>query len=84
MAHKPFQKILKTKKMPNEWQKNTLVPIYKNKGDIQNCLNYMGIKLMSHTMTEARDTDLGQPIWVHARTLNHGGNLSFKKIYGKM
>ena len=26
-----FNKILKTKKMPNEWQKSTLVPIYKNK-----------------------------------------------------
>ena len=45
-----FNKILKTNKMPNEWRKSTLVPIYKNKGDVQNCMNYMGIKLMSHTM----------------------------------
>ena len=45
-----FNRILKTKKMPNEWRKNTLVPIYKNKGDVQNCMNYRGIKLMSHTM----------------------------------
>ncbi|TQE00819.1 hypothetical protein C1H46_013614 [Malus baccata] len=45
-----FNRILKTKKMPNEWRKSTLVPIYKNKGDIQNCMNYRGIKLMSHTM----------------------------------
>ncbi|KAM1919388.1 hypothetical protein ACFX15_023329 [Malus domestica] len=44
-----FNRILKTKKMPNEWRKSTLVPIYKNKGDVQNCMNYRGIKLMSHT-----------------------------------
>ncbi|KAM1110894.1 hypothetical protein ACFX19_010231 [Malus domestica] len=45
-----FNRILKIKKMPNEWRKSTLVPIYKNKGDVQNCMNYRGIKLMSHTM----------------------------------
>ncbi|KAM2458816.1 hypothetical protein ACFX1W_007565 [Malus domestica] len=45
-----FNRILKTKKMPNEWRTSTLVPIYKNKGDVQNCMNYRGIKLMSHTM----------------------------------
>ena len=36
--------------MPDEWRKNILVPIYKNKGDIQSCTNYRGIKLMCHTM----------------------------------
>nr|CBL94163.1 putative RNA-directed DNA polymerase (Reverse transcriptase) [Malus domestica] len=45
-----FNRILKTKKMPNEWRTSPLVPIYKNKGDVQNCMNYRGIKLMSHTM----------------------------------
>ncbi|KAM2958878.1 hypothetical protein FF1_028774 [Malus domestica] len=45
-----FNRILKMKKMSNEWRKSTLVPIYKNKGDIQNCMNYRGIKLMNHTM----------------------------------
>jgi len=35
--------------MPEEWR-SILVPIYKNKGDIQSCTNYRGIKLMSHTM----------------------------------
>jgi hypothetical protein len=45
-----FNRVLLTKKMPNEWRKSTLVPIYKNKGDAQDCANYRGIKLMSHTM----------------------------------
>jgi uncharacterized Zn finger protein len=36
--------------MPDEWRRSILVPIFKNKGDIQNCTNYRGIKLMSHTM----------------------------------
>ena len=36
--------------MPNQWRKSVLIPLYKNKGDIQNCLNYRGIKLVSHTM----------------------------------
>ena len=45
-----FNKILKTKRMPNEWRKSILIPIYKNKGDIQSYNNYRGIKLMSHTM----------------------------------
>jgi hypothetical protein len=35
--------------MPDEWR-STLVPIFKNKGDIQSCTNYRGIKPMSHTM----------------------------------
>ena len=47
---KLFNLIIDTKKMPNQWRKSVLIPLYKNKGDIQNCSNYRGIKLMSHTM----------------------------------
>jgi Reverse transcriptase (RNA-dependent DNA polymerase) len=36
--------------MPDEWRTSILVPIFKNKRDIQNCTNYREIKLMSHTM----------------------------------
>nr|GEX35702.1 retrovirus-related Pol polyprotein LINE-1 [Tanacetum cinerariifolium] len=36
--------------MPDEWRLSEVIPIYKNKGDTQACSNYMGIKLLSHTM----------------------------------
>ncbi|GLS47117.1 hypothetical protein GCM10007884_51210 [Methylobacterium brachythecii] len=45
-----FNKILSSRKMPDGWRKSILVPIFKNKGDAQDCNNYRGIKLMSHTM----------------------------------
>ena len=45
-----FNKILLTKKMLDEWRRSNVVPIYKNKGDIQNYTNHRGIKLISHTM----------------------------------
>ena len=35
--------------MLDQWR-SIFVPIYKNKGDIQSCTNYQGIKLMGHTM----------------------------------
>ena len=42
--------IFKTAKMPQEWRNSTIIPLYKNKGDVQNCNSYRGIKLLSHTM----------------------------------
>ena len=45
-----FNRILDGEKMPEEWRRSVLVPIFKNKGDVQSCGNYRGIKLMSHTM----------------------------------
>ena len=47
---KLFNQIMRANKMPEEWRRNILVPIFKNKGDIQSCTNYRGIKLMSDTM----------------------------------
>jgi ribosomal protein L20A (L18A) len=47
---KLFNSIFRTNKMPEEWRRSILVPIFKNKGDVQSCTNYRGIKLMSHTM----------------------------------
>jgi hypothetical protein len=46
---KLFNLIFRENKMPEEWR-SVLVPIFKNKGDVQSCTNYRGIKLMSHTM----------------------------------
>ena len=45
-----FNNILKTKKMPNDWRKSRIVPIFKGKGDVLEYKNYRGIKLMSHTI----------------------------------
>jgi hypothetical protein len=47
---KLFNPIFRSNKMPDEWRRSILVPIFKNKGDVQSCANYRGIKLMSHTM----------------------------------
>ncbi|XP_070044881.1 uncharacterized protein [Nicotiana tomentosiformis] len=45
-----FNVIFMTKKMPEEWRQSTMIPLDKNKGDVQNCNNYRGNKLLSHTM----------------------------------
>ncbi|KAK3565404.1 hypothetical protein QTP86_007938 [Hemibagrus guttatus] len=44
-----FNRVLESERMPEEWR-SVLVPIFKNKGHMQSCSNYTGIKLMSHTM----------------------------------
>ncbi|KAK3533956.1 hypothetical protein QTP70_035003, partial [Hemibagrus guttatus] len=45
-----FNRVLESERMPEEWRRSVLVPSFKNKGDVQSCSNYRGIKLMSHTM----------------------------------
>nr|GEU61015.1 cleavage/polyadenylation specificity factor, 25kDa subunit [Tanacetum cinerariifolium] len=45
-----FNKIFSSVKMPNEWRLSEVIPIYKNRGDAQECSNYRGIKLLIHTM----------------------------------
>ncbi|XP_016515105.2 uncharacterized protein LOC107831825 [Nicotiana tabacum] len=45
-----FNIIFRTKNMAVEWRWSTMIPLYKNKGDIQSCNNYKGIKLLSHIM----------------------------------
>ncbi|MCJ8739588.1 hypothetical protein PDJAM_G00048970 [Pangasius djambal] len=45
-----FNRVLESEKMPEEWRGSVLVSIFKNKGDVQSCSNYRGIKLLSHTV----------------------------------
>ena len=45
-----FNRLLVGERMPKEWRRSVLIPIYKNKQDAQCCGNNREIKLMSHTM----------------------------------
>jgi Reverse transcriptase (RNA-dependent DNA polymerase) len=47
---KLFNTIFRSNKMPDEWRRSILELIFNNKGDIQSCTNYRGIKLMSYNM----------------------------------
>ena len=47
---KLMNKLLKGEKIPDEWRKSALIPIYKGKGDSKKGGNYRGIKLMCHMM----------------------------------
>jgi len=40
---------LRLQRYRNKWKYSTIIPLYKNKGDAQNC-NYRDIKLLSHTI----------------------------------
>ena len=35
-------------RIPDEWTRSVIVPIFKNKGDILDCKQYRGIKLLEH------------------------------------
>ena len=47
---KLYNRTMESERMPEEWRDSVLIPIFKNKGDVQSCSNYRGIKLISHTM----------------------------------
>ena len=42
-----LKEIWENEEMPDEWRKSVIVPIFK-KGDVLECGNYRGIKLMEH------------------------------------
>ena len=45
--HTLVTKIQQEEEIPEDWAKSTIVPIYKRKGDPQDCKNYRGISLQS-------------------------------------
>ena len=47
---KLYSRTMESERMPEEWRDSILIPIFKNKGDVQSCSNYRGIKLISHSM----------------------------------
>ena len=47
---KLYNRTMESERMPEEWRDSVLITIFKNKGDVQSCSNYRGIKLISHTM----------------------------------
>ena len=45
-----LHKIFEQEKMLEEWRDSMLVPVFKEKGEIQDCGNYRGINMIYHTM----------------------------------
>ena len=48
--HRVIDAIWKEKRIPDDWLESILVPIFKNKGNIHECGNYRGVKLLSQIM----------------------------------
>ena len=42
--------LLMGESMPESWKRNTVVPLYKCKGNVLQCSNYHTIKLLEHGM----------------------------------
>ena len=47
---KLYNRTMESERMPEEWGRHHSDTNFKNKGDVQSCSNYRGIKLISHTM----------------------------------
>ena len=46
---KLYNRTMESVRMPEKWRDSVLIPIFKNKGDVQSCSNYGGIQLIGHT-----------------------------------
>ena len=49
---KLYNRTMESERMPEEWRDCVLIPIFKNKDDVESCSNHRGIKLISHTMKQ--------------------------------
>lgn len=45
-----FNAIIETGEVPQEWTESITVPVWKNKGDVNECGNYRPIRLLCHSM----------------------------------
>ena len=50
MIKDTLEMIWREERVPKEWLKSEIVPIYKQKGDPLECGNYRGIKILEHSM----------------------------------
>src|SRR5678815_3540652 len=42
--------VVRDGRIPNDWKKSWMVPVYKGKGDALECGSYRGVKLLDHVM----------------------------------
>ena len=45
---KLYNRTMESERMPEEWRDSALIPIFKNKGDVQSFSNYTGKKCIGH------------------------------------
>ena len=43
-----LREVWRSERIPDEWTRSVIVPIFKSKGDILDCKQYRGIKLLEH------------------------------------